>query len=72
MENSRAKTKRMYNKASQKDFADNPTHSGPPTRSTPLAPWAPSVPKTTFLLWKLYLPSTCIAAMIAMGWDRTT
>jgi hypothetical protein len=60
----------MYNQASQKDFADNPTHSGPPVKAVGAVGAERS--ENNILVWKLYLPSPCIAAMIAMGWDRTT
>jgi hypothetical protein len=60
----------MRNKATQQDFADNPTHSSPPLNSVDAIGAERS--ENNILLWKLYLPPTCIAAMIAMGWDRTT
>jgi hypothetical protein len=60
----------MPHKAVQQDFADDPTHSGPPINTGNAVGAEHS--ENNILLWKLYLPSTCIASMIAMGWDRTT
>jgi hypothetical protein len=60
----------MYSKANQKGFADITTQSVPPMNTVDAA--AAERSENNILLWKLYLPSTCIDAMIAMGWDRTT
>jgi hypothetical protein len=63
----------MPHKAIQQDFADNPTHSGPPDNTAnAVGTVGAEHSANNILLWKLYLPSTCIASMIAMGWDRTT
>jgi hypothetical protein len=62
----------MSHKAIQQDFADNPTHSGPTNTVNAVGTVGAEHSANNILLWKLYLPSTCIASMIAMGWDRTT
>jgi hypothetical protein len=63
----------MPHNAIQKDFAHGPSYSGPSLNTVnAVGTLSAKHSANNILLWKAYLPSPCIASMIAMGWDRTT